>query len=239
VRPLVPLLRLVRGQVDAREVSIVGGPTPFVTDEGEHGVVIAIRGELDGLVMQRDLGLVIGDEFGATISGVTVEARYFERTSAHVFELARRFPMWLGIRRRMVLYPSPPGWHGVARGLEAHWYAPGFPRDPVRMIISPAVPSAGARADDVLAALCDERAPWTASSRTTPAGLTFHYRTQLAPDRATRIAVATDATYVYVARMESGCPELPTDVLDVTLDGLLPIPSAQAAASAALAHWVE
>ena len=183
---------------------------------------------------QRDLAVFVGDGFCMSIAGLTVTRAHFDRTTGLVRDLATRARLWLGVRRRLVLYPPPAGWHAVGRGLDAHWYAPAFPHDRAHMIVFPAVPANGAQAEEVLDALAQrEVADWSDAERRTPRGLAFHVRTAT----TTRIAVAADARYIYAARIDSAA-DSQLAIFDATLDGIHPV-SPVAASSTAIAHWAE
>jgi hypothetical protein len=249
VRPLAHLAEVMRGKVAARSVRVISGPTPISNDEGERGVLVTIRGDIDEVEYQRDVGLLAGDEFYASVIGVTREEEHFARTTAAVRSVLERFPLWLGVRRRLYLYPPPRGWRGVARGLEAAWYAPGFPRDPARLTVFPAIPTDGPSARDSLAALTSEAAAllpalgearWIESTRATPLGLHFECRTASSGGQRVHLAVATAHPYLYALRLETSAEVDHEHVLAATLDGVVPIHHGRPPpAPSALVHWVE
>lgn len=225
---------LLAGNRQLAEQRMVAGPTPVLSAEGEHGVLATIRTHVGGMEAQRDLAVFVGDGFCTSITGLTTMSANFDRTTNLVRDLAMRANLWLGIRKRLVLYPPPAGWHAVARGLDAHWYSPAFPRDRAHMIVFPAVPANGAEAEDVLDALAQRVvAEWTDAERRTPRGLAFHVRTA----NTTRIAIAADARYIYAARIDSAA-DSQFAIFDATLDGLHPV-SSVAASTTAIAHWAE
>lgn len=225
---------LVTGKRSPGEQRMVAGPTPLLNTEGEHGVLATIRADIGGVEAQRDVAVLVGDGFCLSIAGVTVTRAHFDRTTRLVHDLAARAHLWLGERRRLVLYPPPAGWHAVARGLDAHWYAPAFPHDRAHLRVFPAVPANGALAEEVLDALAPrEVADWTDAERRTSRGLTFQVR----ETTTTRIAVAADARYIYAARID-GAADSQLAIFDATLDGMHPV-SALAASSTAMAHWAE
>lgn len=226
---------LVSGKRPLAEQRWVSGPSYILNSEGEQGGLATIRASTPTGEVQRDVGAFVGDGFCASIVGTTSAPHYFERTTRLVRELAKRMKLWLGVRRRLVLYPAPRGWHGVRQDLDAHWCAPSFPRDPTIIVVFPAVPANGAIASEVLDALQSQyvRDSWDDAVRHTPQGLDVHVRSAT----SLRIAVAVDGRYIYSARIEHANAEH-LAVFDTILDGLHPVPSV-AISSSAVEHWID
>jgi hypothetical protein len=238
-RPVVSLAALMAGRGE-----VVDGPFRLTNEEGEDGAFVSLR---DGSI-QHDIGVLVGDEFLATVIGVTAEPVQHARSRREVEALVRRFPLLLGVRRRLYQYPPPPGWHAVSRGLEAEYYAPDFPRDPSRLTLFPALPTESATAADALETLRGEQSSqsaafgddaWGESLRETPGGLAFQCATATAGERLVCFAAADDEKYLYAMRLEGTTAANHHPVLDAVLDGVVPITVGVPPTLSALAHWAE
>lgn len=196
-RPVVRLAELVCGLGE-----VVEGPTAVTSDEGENGAFVSLRqGEL-----QYDVGVLVGDEFLATVFGVTAVAEHFARTRNAVGDLLRRFPLLLGARRRLFHYAPPPGWRELARGLDAEYFPPDFPRDPSRLTVYAALPIGVFTPAEALAALVRQQSQelaeatedgWVETVRTTHRGLAFQCGSTTAGDWLLCFAVAADDCYLW------------------------------------------
>lgn len=248
VRPLVRLDELVAHWAGP-DATIVAPPARLVTDEGEHGVVVAALGE--GGRVRVELGVVVGDGCYRLVVGVVpADAALAARLGVEVRRLVERVPLLLGERRRLVPYARPAGWRGCPRGLDTLWYAPGVPDHPAKLTVFAALPARGATTLDAVAHLAGEasaaaprlaEAAWEETTRRTPHGLVFVVRTAVAGDHAVHVAAASDGRYVYAAMLERRDDDLHRRVLDATLDSLVPVPAPASASSAtsagAFAHW--
>ncbi len=101
---------------------LAGGPHPFMTAEGEYGVVLDAA---EGFT----LAYVFGDEhhtrFEAQVHDLQL-AGLFRRA---VIELAHAHELGLGSDRcRRFPYTAPAGWAGVARVRETMWISPSCAR---------------------------------------------------------------------------------------------------------------
>jgi len=228
VRPLARLRDLLAELGVDRERVV---PVPIHNEEAEQGVMVTAR---QGS-RQVDVALLVGDEFAAVLVGTTARAEHFARTSELVAAWACSLPLWLGERRRLTLYPPPPGWRGVARDLEAEWYAPTFPRDPSRLTVWPAIPSGGATAAAALAML----APGAEATRHPSGhGLLWLLGEVPRPRGRARAAVAVDDTYLYALRLEAPHDQHDPVLLSV-VDGMLPVPRVAPRRARPLSHWTE
>jgi hypothetical protein len=239
------LADVVRGKWPHVALSHVDPPVLFVSAEGEYGSVTRVRGLVDGVVTQRDVGALVGDGWSDVIIGITTNPTWFDRTSAHVYALLKHRAMWLGDRRRQVLYPPPPGWHGIARGLDAHWYPPAFPRDAARLVVFAALPcpnvdseTAASELEHAARATDPALADWSRGARQTAHGLLFQIRSGRMAQRQAHIAVAADARYVYAARLET-TNDAHVRILEQVLDGLQVVPTRGIPVTGALSHWAD
>lgn len=111
-----------------------------VTEEGEHGVLVPVRGTRGGGPALRFLGIVITDEFMAALDTLVLlrtQLAYLERTSR---ELLLSIALGLGVRRRRFFYTPPPGWHALPGGLAATFYPADFPGNMTNLAVLPATP---------------------------------------------------------------------------------------------------
>jgi hypothetical protein len=239
VRPMIALADMMRGRGEA-----VDGPFALTNEEGENGAFVSLR---DGDT-QHDIGILVGDDFLATIIGATAEPVQHRRSRREVEALIRRMPLLLGVRRRLFHYPPPPGWHRVKRGLDAEYYAPDFPRDPSRLTVFPAMPTESATAAEALETLRGEQAThslspddnaWAETMLETSGGLTFHCTAAAEADRRVSFAAATDRHYLYALRLESTAAADHRALFDATLAGVVPITVGVPPTLSALAHWAE
>ena len=120
----------------------------LITCEGEHA---ALR-----LDRARGAAVVFGDDTYTLLEAwMSDPAKLDEALRAFAFYC----PLGLGhARRRRYLYTPPPGWEGVARGLDADWRPPGYPGLDVRLTVHAALPAAG-RIEDIHASLRAVRPP--------------------------------------------------------------------------------
>lgn len=237
VRPVVTLAELCRGRGE-----VIDGPKPITSDEGEDGAVVS----LDDGRLRHDVGVLVGDEFLATVIGVTGQPIHFERTRREVEGLLVRFPLLLGVRRRLFHYPPPPKWRPVARGLEAEYYAPEFPRDPSRITVFPALPAATATAAEAIATLVGDQTArradtagddWAETVRRTERGLSFQVATARVGDHLTCFAAAADDKYLYALRLECPASADHRALFEAVLDGVVPLEVGVPPTLAALSHW--
>jgi len=232
VRPIVSLASLMEGRGTP-----VHGPTSLTNEEGEHGAFVSLH---DG-PLQRDIGVLVGDEFLATVVGVTILPLHYDRSRREVEALTRRLPLLLGIRRRLFHYSAPIGWHPVSRGLEVEYYAPEYPRDRSRLTVFPALPSSGFSATDALEALVADcgiaQSEWGESLRNTNNKLAFSCARATSGDRHVSLAAAADDSYLYALRLETENKH--EAVWDSTLESVVPISVTAGPVLTALAHWAE
>ncbi len=121
----------------------------MITCEGEFAAIQIQRGVgPDGQAFIRCLGAVFGDDQYTLIdAGTTVPDRF-----AFFEQAARTFTFYVALglgyrRRRRFEYKSPTMWSGVARGLDAVWMPPGYPRVRAQMTVHAAVPAGATPAD--------------------------------------------------------------------------------------------
>lgn len=111
----------------------------FTTYEGEYAALCTVVGQRGTRRFERSIGMVWGDFHYSRIDGGTDEPTRFGRFRQAVRDLTYFHALGLGeLRRRRFVYTPPTGWQGYARGLVAHWYAPGFPNDDRMIRVFPA-----------------------------------------------------------------------------------------------------
>jgi hypothetical protein len=145
VAPLQPVQALVRATLaEAPEwrTLAVGARERIITAEGELAFWVPAAGELLGAPARRFIGVVYGDDF-ADVLDLLVSDTASAAGLAHLSrELTRDTALRLGVRPRRYGFAPPPGWHGRAVGLAAHYYPPDFPLRPATIVVYPANPIA-------------------------------------------------------------------------------------------------
>ncbi len=119
--------------------------TPFLTDEGEYAVRVAVSGVRAGAPLHRVLAVVFGDDWYAELSGVASSPSAFAALTETVRTVAVEDRLMLGHpRRRRFDYAPPPGWSSYAPlPLTACWFPPGYPADDQLITVYPATPHGG------------------------------------------------------------------------------------------------
>lgn len=218
---------------------LTAAPILLVTSEGECGSVFVYE-RLDSagrLSARVAAGSVIGDNFMSVVSLATNNVKYFPRNYELLLDVMRRLPLWLGIRRRLVLYRQPDGWHGVARNLDAYWHHPEFPRNPARIVVFPAVPSTSDTIEDILVAVTANRgqSAGTEEVQRCRTGLVFVLSKGYRETCADTWAVARDENYVYAALLLDG-DVASGEVFRTLLEDVQPI-QGKSAPHHAMDHW--
>lgn len=231
VRSLAGIANLI---LDRR---VVAGPTLMTTREGEQGALVTVEPSESG--RRYEIGMIVGDEFSAVVTGVTQDPAHFERTRQAVRAVVGDLPLFLGVRRRLFLYPPPIGWHGTRRGLVTTWHAPEYPDKLTRLIVHPALPRKSLSAVELhqilRAEICgDVEQEWTDALVTTRVGMLFRVSAIRTSNTFVRLAIGEDHSYVYALWLEA---EHVDDVAALTavLDGVIPIDVRQA--TSVLDHW--
>lgn len=193
----------------------------LATTEGEHALVLRVRGVKDDCAVDYTLGLVVGDEHYVRIDAVPAEGR-----SIHPFvrELVVGIELGLGaLRRRRYLYTPPPGWTAHPRGLNVEWLAPEFPRDPSVITVLAASPTTSALAGT----------PFITAR--------FHAAT-LHRTALHDVATLQDDRFTYSCTLEAPAAQLDTHrgVFAKLIDTIQPLPTPQVELAHGLAaSWVD
>jgi len=217
---------------------IVAGPTLTTNSEGEQGVLVTTD-DLSESGWRYEIGMLVGDEFNAVVTGVTQDPAYFERTRQAVKTVVGDLPLLLGVRRRLFLYPPPLAWHGARRDLVTTWHPPGYPDDRARLIVHPALPRTSLPAEQLHQILRaeiggTEEDVWTDEFVKTRFGLSFRVSSTTTSGVNVHLAIGEDHSYVYALRLEAAHADH-VRALTATLDGIIPIDVRQAANP--LDHW--
>ncbi len=144
VRPLEKAGAIVR-RLLAERPEFVPNEVPDLVErvttlEGEYGALATIAGNERGQPVQRDLGIVFGDDFYARTSAACYRADQFEQVTQIVRDLVITDTHALGLRRRRFEYAPPRGWQPLVRGFVTDWLSPGYPDDAVHLTVYPANP---------------------------------------------------------------------------------------------------
>ena len=104
-------------------------------------------------------------------------------------------------RRRRFVYAPPPGWQGTGDAFDARWYPFDYPRNPGRIIVTPALPATLAAADGIVQQMVGEPGesvppPERFTSRYGLAGA--HYQLDL----GTHMFFLSDDRYLYSVRVD-------------------------------------
>lgn len=213
-------------------------PRRLVTDEGEHAALVIRRGARAGDELELAHAYVFLDDSYASIDGVAPAGAGL---AAIVEALAVGDVHLLGrARRRRAVYAPPPGWHGLADGLDTTWYGRGFPREPARVIVGAALPTTAglevARA--TLAMLADAGAdPRDEIARVGTARGLEGFAQTVRFDAATvdsQVYALADAAFLYRVRADDAAA-----IGRAVVDSLEPIPAPRRADPLALRFWTE
>jgi len=221
---------------------VVTGPSVTSNSEGEHGALVTVE-DLSESGRRYEIGMLVGDEFNAFVTGVTEDPAHFERTRTAVTAMVSELPLFLGVRRRLFLYPSPVGWHGTRRHLVTTWHAPRYPDDLSRLIVQPAIPRKSLSADVLYRTLCAEicgsaanveQDGWTHEVVTTRFGMSFRVSSTRISNTIVRLAIGEDNSYVYALWLEAANVD-DVGALTAVLDAVIPIDIRQA--PNLMYHW--
>jgi len=140
-RPLERLGDLIQRHTAPVAMERVAPPEPFVTHEGEYGVVVHLFGPRDGARFACALGFVFGDDFYSCIEGITAPD-HAQQLHAAVREAIATEELGLGIRRRRYVFRPPP-WQALTLGDSiAHYFPDVHPLIDTRLSVFPAMPVA-------------------------------------------------------------------------------------------------
>jgi hypothetical protein len=218
VRGLLATVRALVGADPSYRMETVGKSVPVVTEEGEHGVIVPLRGLHAGLPVARLLGIVMTDEVFAALDTLILlrtQLALLERVSR---ELLLGLSLGLGVRRRRFHYQPPPGWQAIPNGLVATWIPPGFPDDTTTIAVFPANPRGEAPAALMQALLRREAAAgfaldgdveaWPFASDEGLEGQRFHFAgaSPRHPRVEHDVVIYAAGAYRYVLRLETARP---------------------------------
>jgi hypothetical protein len=217
-RPLMRVAEVV-AHVLALDLAFVltshGVVTPMITDEGEHGAWITIRGMRDSSAVLRHVGAVFGDQVTAIFDTLVVAPDRSELLESTARRLQQGLSLALGVRRRWFGYTPPVGWTAVPNGLITRWYPPEYPREQTELVVLPAEPS-GLDGDAVIG----EMARGTESVVEAQQGLSGRYWSY----NRHHVAVFVAAPYVYSLRMATDTAERQA-VFEQVVRSVMPVPA--------------
>jgi hypothetical protein len=234
-------------------VDAITPPDPLVTDEGEYAALIVVTGRLDGKRVQRDIGMVYGDDYYALLLGVAFDEARFAELTALVRTLIIGDQQMLGAqRRRRFRHVAPAGWHEQRWDFESTWTPAG--RSDVSITTLPALPSQGAsrRAVQQLVEqslhaemiVTGASGPEPASSRHGLAGQRWRLEGLLDDVPCVRdVVILQDDRFIYGARLErrDTSETLGRAELDDVVASIEPIPRPRPMRGDlnGLKHWIE
>src|SRR5215831_7398226 len=128
-RASVLVARILRDDPGFR-VTDVGGSLSFLTHEGEHGLLVPLRGIRDEMRVSRTIAIVHTDHVAAALDTLIVAPEKREELELRTRELMVTISFGLGVRRRRFRYEPPPGWWAIPSDLVATWHPAGYPGDP-------------------------------------------------------------------------------------------------------------
>jgi hypothetical protein len=146
VRPLTSVVELAQSLV--QELRTAGAEAELellqkvITEEGEWAALARVRVVIDGLRLERTLGLVYADDFYARLDGMyLIEHR--RRFRPFLRTLVQAYPLRLGNpRRRRFMFGSPSNWQPIAHGLAVRFFPRRFPNEYGCITVLPAAPLA-------------------------------------------------------------------------------------------------
>ncbi len=147
VRPIEPLSSLIRGVVaqlaPVTDDLRVAPYESLVTFEGEHAALVRVSGrrKRNGGLIEYLFGFLYGEDFYTGVVAYCTDETQLKGFQVSVRAFLLEYELRLNARRaRRFYYTPPPGWQGRSRGLRALWYPLDFPRQPSRIVITPAAP---------------------------------------------------------------------------------------------------
>ncbi len=143
IRTLRSLVERLRHELPpGSRFELLDGPRPIETAEGEYAALVVGQIRSGDLVLERDLGVAIGDEHCTIVDGRVERAASFASFRGMVEQLTVNTCLGLGaLRWRRYYYDPPAGWQGLARPRSDVWLAPGHPRNPGMIHVFHARPS--------------------------------------------------------------------------------------------------
>jgi hypothetical protein len=246
--PLVSVPALVaamgHGLPAGARFELVQEPRQLETAEGEYAGFLVGRVDHGAQRLERQLGVVIGDEHCTLLDGRVERPDLFAGFRQLVLELTVNTSLGLGAQRwRRFVYDPPPGWHGVGRARSDVWLAPGYPKDPAMLTVFRARPHAVNEAV-ALHHRIYEMTPsgfvpdGTAQPIVARAGLQGHSARLSGPQTNLTSVALEDDTFVYPLRLETGTSPAHQhdEVLASVIHSMRRLPRARIAADAAT-NW--
>jgi hypothetical protein len=124
VRPLVRISALVDARLAGMTVTERGPIAARFTAEGEYAARVTLRGT-HGQWMQRDFGVVLGDDFASVIDATCVVRAEAELFDSAVDRLITQLVLGAPLRRRRYRYTAPADRRPRVRDLETDWIGDG------------------------------------------------------------------------------------------------------------------
>ncbi len=252
-RSLVALIETLRAGTPAgAELTLTESPHPLTTVEGEHAAFLECRSQRGNQIMQRSVGVVIGDDHFTVIDGRVEDPALFHRFHELTFDLTESYCLGLGANRwRRFFYQAPRGWQGLTRVKSEAWIALEFPRN--RGMITafharPLEPNAAAAQHRVLYENLTSDARRTTGPQPCPPSLSgmpgqmaeFVLGAQARNDLVINRAYEDDR-FVYLFRLQTdaGHADENRKVFDEVTASVQPIPRIRARAEAMVSHWFD
>ncbi len=221
------------------------------TATGEYAALVMESAILDGVPLQRTIGIAFADESYSLIVGLASAPALFDRVSLEVRRATVLDGPWHGARTRRYMYQPPAAWQGFSTGaLQTTWMPLEYPRERALLTVHPALPiphGQGDYAEQFVARLTGERVEALGIVHT--ATLSGAWWTVVGTE-ARHIVVLADEGYLYPVVIEAGLSQIESygAVFRQVIDSIEPVPRAwsqpsqttfEARPREASAYWAE
>ncbi len=214
-------------------------PHRLTTFEGEHAALITRSGTIGASMVELIHGYVFLDDSYAALDGIaTADPAWLVDAAEH---LVRGDVHLLGRqRRRRFVYTPPAGWQGTGGRFEARWYPLDHPRNPARILVNPALPSALGLVHEIVdrlvaGAMTIVRPADELATRHGLAGEHHHLRGH---GLDTHLWLLSDEHYLYSVRADASIGAT-IDAARALVDSIEPVPGTRAPAVDSFQFWAE
>lgn len=225
----------------------------FVSQEGEYGARIVVKGECQGARIAICVAALFTETFSTRLVA-RIEEPYLDESIELVTTLAQQDRLELGVRRRRVAFQPPPNWHPVGGDLEVSLFPPDYPKPRCVITVYPADPQAMRNMRTYIEEH-DRRVgiPASEDSRVTeiftPRGLRGELLRTVHPmpgagKMVRYLVVLSDGQYRYSAKMEAlqqpGLEPMVETLMNMvgTIESI-PTPTLTRVAPVTVAHWID
>jgi hypothetical protein len=227
--PVRSIADIAMSLVAGHQLLEIGPVEEHITEEGEYGGIVRSRLQIESRVVQRSIGVVMGDDFYSLLDATIDEPALFDAVHADVVAATCRETLGLGARPRRFRHDAPYNWHRTRRGI-----AESYERGRARVRVFPANPRrdlAPSALDALFSDLC--RAGFISTTAADSeivlaSGLagTVREATGVFGEQSTHhaISVLDDGRYLYVVREDAPSDEYSADAFRSVVESIEPLP---------------